>query len=174
MTHSIGSGRNRFWNNAMIKEKNQQISPFNTPFVISNTLDMKQVLVICGAIFVGFGSTGCFIQQQLKSNYTETKNDNEKRDAVFEKRYTESKELDEKRYVAFEKRYTESKEFNEKIYNESKEYDKKRDADLDKKYTEFKEFNEKRYTESKEYDKKRDADLDKKYTEFTELVKNKL
>ena len=156
MKHSIGSGRNRFWNNAMIKEKNQQISPFNTPFVISNTLDMKQVLVICGAILLGFGSTGCFIQKQLKSNYTETKNDNETRDAVFEKRYTESKELDEKRYVAFEKIYTESKEFNEK------------------RYTEFKEFNEKIYTESKEYDKKRDADLDKKYTEFTELVKNKL
>jgi hypothetical protein len=156
MKHSIGSGRNRFWSNAKSVDKNQQISPLNTPFVISNTVDMKQVLIICGTIFFGFGSTGYFIHTQLKSNYAETKKDNENRDASFEKRYTESKEIQEKRYT------------------ESKEYNNKRDADFDKKYSEFKEFNERRYTESKEYDRKRDADLDKKYTEFTDLVKNKL
>jgi hypothetical protein len=167
MKHSIGSGRNRFWSNAKSMDKNPQISPLNTPFVISNTVDMKQVLIICGTIFFGFGSTGYFIHTQLKSNYAETKKDNENRDASFEKRYTESKELQEKRY-------TESKEIQEKRYTESKEYNNKRDADFDKKYSEFKEFNERRYTESKEYDRKRDADLDKKYTEFTDLVKNKL
>jgi hypothetical protein len=156
MKHSIGSGRNRFWSNAKSVDKNPQISPLNTPFVISNTVDMKQVLIICGTIFFGFGSTGYFIHTQLKSNYAETKKDNENRDASFEKRYTESKEIQEKRYT------------------ESKEYNNKRDADFDKKYSEFKEFNERRYTESKEYDRKRDADLDKKYTEFTDLVKNKL
>jgi hypothetical protein len=156
MKHSIGSGRNRFWSNAKSVDKNPQISPLNTPFVISNTVDMKQVLIICGTIFFGFGSTGYFIHTQLKSNYAETKKDNENRDASFEKRYTESKEIQEKRYT------------------ESKEYNNKRDADFDKKYSEFKEFNERRYTESKEYDRKRDADLDRKYTEFTDLVKNKL
>jgi hypothetical protein len=166
MKHTNGTGRNRFWSNAKSVEKNPQISPLNTPFVISNTVDMKQVLIICGSILFGFGSTGYFIHTQLKSNYAETKKDNEKRDTDFEKRYTEYKEFNEKRY-------TESKEYNEKRYTESKEYNLKRDADFDKKYTEFKEFNEKRYTESKEYNLKRDADFDKKYTEFTEFMRNR-
>lgn len=93
---------------------------------------MKQVMVICGSILFGFGSTGYFIHTQLKSDYAETKNDHEKRDAVFEKRYTESKQFQEKRYTEF------------------KEYNQKRDDDFDKKYTDFKEFQERRYTESKE------------------------
>ena len=93
MKHSIGSGRIRFSSihitpyDSTINNANKKNGWRNTKIIMSNIIDAKQMLVICGTIVVGlaggFGSFGYFVYTQLedlkkdnKSLVKELKDDN--------------------------------------------------------------------------------------------------
>ena len=89
MKHSIGSGRIRFSSihitpyDSTINNANKKNGWRNTKIIMSNIIDAKQMLVICGTVFGGFGGLGYFVYTQLeklntnnKDFITELKNDN--------------------------------------------------------------------------------------------------